>query len=289
MQLTNTLGMQFVHVAPGEFLMGSPPAEQGRKSEETLHHVKITKPFLMATTAVTQAQWSAVMGSNPSKFHGDNRPVETVSWNDAVAFCEKLSAKEGKHFRLPTEAEWEYACRAGTQTAFGGTNNLDEMGWHKDNSNDQTHPVAQKKPNAWGLYDMQGNVHQWCSDGYGPYGGDAVDPKGANDARTRVVRGGAWKWNRDHLRRVPRQGRARRPARRRRVPCLPGNVRRVRSRTESARPHRRARREDFPQSRSAGSLKPNGNGAYRGSQQSRALDHPERHMAKHTGETTWRR
>lgn len=199
--LTNTLGMKLVRVESGEFMMGSPITEEGRKSEETLHQVKITKPFLMATTAVTQAQWSAVMGSSPSKFHGDNRPVEKVSWYDAVTFCEKLSAKEGKHYRLPTEAEWEYACRAGTQTAYGGTNNLNEIGWYQDNSDAQTHPVAQKKANAWGLYDMQGNVNQWCSDGYGgPYGGDAVDPKGANDSKTRVVRGGAWKWNSDQLR-----------------------------------------------------------------------------------------
>jgi formylglycine-generating enzyme required for sulfatase activity/serine/threonine protein kinase len=198
--VTNTLGMKLALIPAGEFMMGTPPTEEGRRSEETLHRVTITKPFLLATTAVTQAQWSAVMGSNPSKFRGDSRPVEMVSWHDAVAFCEKLSAKEGKHYRLPTEAEWEYACRAGTQTAYGGAN-LNEMGWYKDNSDAQTHPVAQKKANAWGLYDMQGNVNQWCSDGYGgPYGGDAIDPKGANGSKTRVVRGGAWKWTSDQLR-----------------------------------------------------------------------------------------
>jgi formylglycine-generating enzyme required for sulfatase activity len=167
---SNKLGMKFIRIEAGEFMMGSPETEVGRQNDETLHHVKITKPFMMAMTTVTQAQWKAVMGNNPSSHLGDDFPVDTVSWNDAVAFCEKLSAKEGKHYRLPTEAEWEYACRAGTQTTYGGTNNLDEMGWYAENSafhgTRQSHPVAQKKPNAWGLYDMHGNIWQWTADGY---------------------------------------------------------------------------------------------------------------------------
>jgi formylglycine-generating enzyme required for sulfatase activity len=188
----NALGIKFVRIEPGEFDMGSPTSEGDRQDNETLHHVKITAPFLMAATAVTQAQWRAVMGTNPSQFHGDDRPVEMVSWDDAVAFCQKLSAKEGKHYRLPTEAQWEYACRAGTQTAYAGTGKLEEMGWYQGNSDKQSHPVARKKPNAWGLYDMHGNIWQWCSDGDGPYAGDAVDPKGADNKSSRVIRGGSW-------------------------------------------------------------------------------------------------
>jgi formylglycine-generating enzyme required for sulfatase activity len=189
---TNKLGIKFIRIERGEFDMGSPDTEAGREANETPHHVKITKPFLMAATPVTQAQWKAVMGTNPSHSKGDDRPVDTVSWNDAVAFCEKLSINERRHYRLPTEAEWEYACRAGTQTPFAGTGELADMGWFSSNSDQQTHPVAQKKPNDWGLYDMHGNVWQWCSDGYGPYGGDAVDPKGAKDTTSRMNRGGGW-------------------------------------------------------------------------------------------------
>jgi formylglycine-generating enzyme required for sulfatase activity len=189
---TNTLGIRFVRIERGEFDMGSPAAEH-RRDDEAIHHVKITKPFMMATTTVTQAQWKAVMGKNPSHFQGDERPVEQVSWNDAVTFCEKLGAKEGKHYRLPTEAEWEYSCRAGTQTTYGGTNHLEEMGWYKDNSYGQTHPVAQKKPNAWGLYDMHGNLWQWCADWEGAYpAGPATDPTGPMQGARRVVRGGTW-------------------------------------------------------------------------------------------------
>ena len=162
--------MKLVVIPAGEFTMGSPTTEAGRGGNEILHHVRITKPFLMAMTAVTQAQWRAVMGNNPSNFKGEDHPVEQVSWNDAVTFCQKLSAKEGKHYRLPTEAEWEYACRAGTQTPYGfGDGNLDDFAWSTGNSGNQTHNVATRKANHWGLYDMQGNVLQFCSDSYGPY------------------------------------------------------------------------------------------------------------------------
>jgi formylglycine-generating enzyme required for sulfatase activity len=189
---TNSIGMKFTYIPAGEFDMGSPPTEADRDDDETLHHVKITRPFMMATTPVTQAQWAALMGDNPSAFQGDDLPVEEIPWRLAVTFCEKLSKTESKHYRLPTEAEWEYACRAGTQTPFGGSNKLAEMGWYSGNSEGRTHRVARKKPNAWGLYDMHGNVWQWCFDGYGPYAGDAVDPKGVNNTLLRVLRGGSW-------------------------------------------------------------------------------------------------
>jgi formylglycine-generating enzyme required for sulfatase activity len=189
-KFTNSIGMRFVRIKPGEFLMGSPVTAPGRAETEVLHNVKITKSFLMATTTVTQAQWKAVMGDNPSHVQGDELPVGSVTWNDALTYCKKLGEKEGKHYRLPTEAEWEYACRAGTQTAYGGSNNPDEVAWYLDNSDGHAHPVGQKKPNAWGPYDMAGNVWQWCSDGYGPYDGDATDPKGGNNTSDRVVRGG---------------------------------------------------------------------------------------------------
>lgn len=206
--LTNSIGMKFVAIPAGEFDMGSPTTEQGRFESEKLHHVKITKPFMMATTTVTQAQWIALMGSNPSYFRAgkegsntprakdftdkqDNLPAEQISWNDAVQFCEKLSVKEGRHYRLPTEAEWEYACRAGTATRYGD-GSLDDVAWYAANSGNRVHDVAARKPNRWGLYDMLGNVWQWCSDGWGTYDGDGVDPKGSDDGAFRVNRGGSW-------------------------------------------------------------------------------------------------
>jgi formylglycine-generating enzyme required for sulfatase activity len=197
-EFTNSLQMKFVRIEAGEFDMGTPPAEAGHYPEETLHHVRITKPFLMGSTPVTQAQWTAVMGNNPSLFHGDRLPVENVSWDDAVAFCGKLSQKEGKHYRLPTEAEWEYACRAGTKTAFSFGDDEGKLGdyaWYFGNSGTTTHEVGTRKPNPWGLYDMHGNVWQWCSDFYGAYQGDETDPKGpkqGSDTTSRVLRGGSW-------------------------------------------------------------------------------------------------
>ena len=144
---------------------------------------KITTPsFCLAKYPVTQAQYEEIMGKNPSYFKG-HRPVECVSWHDAVAFCKKLSEREGRTYRLPTEAEWEFACRAGTKTEYytGDTEeDLARAGWYVGNSDNQTHPVGQKEPNAFGLYDMHGNVWEWCADWYD-------EPKGR-----RVLRGGAW-------------------------------------------------------------------------------------------------
>jgi formylglycine-generating enzyme required for sulfatase activity len=183
-QITNPLGMKLNLIPPGEFAMGSPKSEPGRWDDETQHLVKITKPFYLSAHEVTQAQYEQVMGKNPSYFsvsgNGKGRvsgdtsqlPVERVSWNDAVEFCRKLSDEEGVEYRLPTEAEWEYACRAGTTTAYSFGNDVAQLGeyaWYADNSENTSHAVGEKKPNAWGLYDMHGNVWEWCQDWFGPY------------------------------------------------------------------------------------------------------------------------
>jgi len=192
--ITNSLGMRFVWISPGTFMMGSPASESGRESDEAQHQVILTKGFYMQTTEVTQGQWKAVMGSNPSHFKncGDDCPVEDVSWNDCKEFIRRLNQKEGAgKYRLPTEAEWEYACRAGSAGAYAG--DLDSMGWYDRNSDERTHPAGQKKANAWGLYDMHGNVWEWCKDRYGDYpSGSVTDPKGPSSGAYRVFRGGSW-------------------------------------------------------------------------------------------------
>jgi formylglycine-generating enzyme required for sulfatase activity len=193
--ITNSLEMKLAWIPPGNFVMGSPPGEKGR-GDDVPHRVTLTKGFWLGVYPVTQAQWQAVMKSNPSRFKGDDRPVEQVSWYDCQEFCRKLSVREGKTYRLPTEAEWEYACRAGTTTAYcfgDDPAQLGEYAWYRGNSNQKTHPVGQKKANAWGLYDMHGNVWQWCLDWYGDYpGSDQVDPQGPAWGPARVVRGGCW-------------------------------------------------------------------------------------------------
>ena len=180
--------------------MGSPSNEPGRSSNETQHQVTISKPFYMQTTEVTQGQWKKVMGNNPSYFKncGDDCPVEAVSWNDVQKFIKKLNNMEGTDkYRLPTGAEWEYAARAGTQGARYGE--LDEVAWYNSNSGKNTHEVGQKRPNAWGLYDMLGNVWEWCQDWDGAYpSGSVTDPTGPSSGAYRVLRGGSWNshaWN----------------------------------------------------------------------------------------------
>lgn len=192
--VVNSVGMKLAYIPPGEFEMGSPIDEKGRAEDELQHRVKLTRAFRIGVTEVTQGQWEKVMGYNRSNFKGSDLPVEKMSWREAVAFCKKLSKDEGKVYRLPTEAEWEYACRAGATGAFGGTGNIDEMAWYADNSEEKSHPVGTKKANAWGLYDMHGNVSEWCSDRYGAeYAeGEAVDPEGPAVGTYRVVRGGSW-------------------------------------------------------------------------------------------------
>ncbi|MCD6365194.1 MAG: formylglycine-generating enzyme family protein [Planctomycetes bacterium] len=204
--------MRLVRIPAGTFMMGSASGEAGRFSNEgPQHRVTITQPFYMGVHEVTQEQYRSVMGRNPSKFQGADKPVERVSWNDAMKFCERLSAKTGKKFHLPTEAQWEYACRAGATTRFSfgdedaelhkygnycDKSNTDGIEWQdKDNDDgyDKTAPVGSFRPNAWGLYDMHGNVLEWCADWYGPYLGDSVsDPAGPPSGSQKVYRGGCW-------------------------------------------------------------------------------------------------
>jgi eukaryotic-like serine/threonine-protein kinase len=181
----NKVTMKLALIPAGKFMMGSPETENGRVDSEGPHReVTISKRFYMGVYEVTQDQYEAVIGNNPSRFKDVENPVERVSWNDAVEFCKKLSAKTGKKVRLPTEAQWEYACRAGTNTRFGFGDKDADLGnyaWYSANSGDKTHPVGQKKPNAWGLYDMHGNAWEWCSDW-----------TGAASDTYRVLRGGSW-------------------------------------------------------------------------------------------------
>jgi formylglycine-generating enzyme required for sulfatase activity len=181
----------------GRFTMGSPTSEPDRRSDEVQHEVVLTRGFFLAETECTQGQWDKVMGGNPSYFKGSDRPVEQVSWSEAVEYCRKLTAKqraegilpEGWEWRLPTEAEWEYAVRAGTTGARYG--DLDTIAWHGGNSGSETHRVSQKAANAWGLHDMIGNVWEWCSDWSGDYpNGSVTDPRGPSSGSYRVIRGG---------------------------------------------------------------------------------------------------
>jgi formylglycine-generating enzyme required for sulfatase activity len=181
----------FVGIPAGEFMMGS---DTGSAAEKPAHRVRISQSFEMSKYEVTQAEWEAVMGNRPSYFGGDRRPVEQVSWDEAQEFIGRLNAlDDGYAYRLPTEAEWEYACRAGSNTDYAGK--LDQMAWYDENSQQMTHPVGAKQPNAWGLYDMHGNVFEWCQDYYdaGYYAqSPAADPQGPGAGSLRVKRGGAW-------------------------------------------------------------------------------------------------
>jgi formylglycine-generating enzyme required for sulfatase activity len=196
-----------VWIRPGTFTMGSPSGEKHRRDwEGPQTKVTISRGFWMSKYEVTQAEYKAVMGNNPSYFKGNNKPVGKVSWNDAVAYCAKLTEQEkaagrlpgGYEYRLPTEAEWEYAYRAGTTTRFSYGDDpeyslLGEYAWYYPNSGGTTHPVGKKKPNRWGLYDMHGNLWEWCQDMYGNYpGGSVTDPQGAVTGSYRVMRGGDW-------------------------------------------------------------------------------------------------
>jgi formylglycine-generating enzyme required for sulfatase activity len=202
-EMTNSIGMRFVLIPAGEFLMGSPAGDEGGRPQ---HQVRITKPFYLGVHEVTQGQYEAVMRSCPWSGQqyvkeGKDYPATYVSWGDAVAFCEKLSAKEGRTYRLPTEAEWEYACRAGSSTQFGFGDDPSALGnhaWYYENAGsvgeDHAHGVGRKKPNGWGLYDMHGNVWEWCSDrrdeGYYYRQSPVDDPAGPASRASRVIRGG---------------------------------------------------------------------------------------------------
>jgi len=193
-KITNSIGMTFVYIKPGTFMMGSPSDEQGRFDNETQHQVTLTKGYYMQTTEVTQGQWRAVMGNNPSSFSncGNDCPVESVSWNDVKEFIRQLNQKEGSSYRLPTEAEWEYACRAGTNTRFYFGDSDSQLGNYAWTSAffGKIHPVAQKQPNSWGFYDIQGNVLELCQDWFGDYpSGSVIDPDGPMTGSRRVYRG----------------------------------------------------------------------------------------------------
>ncbi len=189
--IENSIDMTLVLIPAGEFQMGSSRDDELRQPDEKPHPVTLTTPFYLSATELTQAQWQAVMGHNRSAHQGDNLPAEKMSWKEAVRFCEKLSEIEGVIYRLPTEVEWEYACRAGSSGPFAG--DLNTMGWYAMNSGGETHPVAQKQPNAWGLYDMHGNVSEWCLDFYQPdYPDAATDPVGPDSGRVKVIRGGSF-------------------------------------------------------------------------------------------------
>jgi formylglycine-generating enzyme required for sulfatase activity len=211
LQVASAANLPMLWVAPGTFTMGG-------ASDGSAHVVHITRGFWLGRTEVTQSQWQTVMGSNPShkNFQGQNQPVEKVSWNDAMEFCRRVTASEkaaghvlpGYEYTLPTEAEWEYACRAGTTGDYAGDGNLDHMGWYDKNSEGKTHNVAGKQPNTWGLYDMHGNVWEWCYDYYRPFSNREqtdsnreqtdpavidVDPDDTSDSDTaRAGRGGGW-------------------------------------------------------------------------------------------------
>jgi formylglycine-generating enzyme required for sulfatase activity len=186
--------------------MGSPEHEPGRGSDEMQHEVTLTRGYFIQTTPVTQGQWKEVMGDNPSNFFqgGEECPVEGVSLNDCLEFIWRVNNKKNYPYRLPTEAEWEYACRAGARTSFFNGEIamelschldpcLDAVGWYCGNSGEKTHPVAEKQPNAWGLFDMHGNVCEWCDDQYGEYPvAPQVDPQGVTLGRGCVLRGGSW-------------------------------------------------------------------------------------------------
>lgn len=197
------LNLELIRVEPGTFTMGSVREEPERnKAEGPRMQVTLSREFWLGKTEVTQAQYVAIMGVNPSTFDtdGKDRPVERVSWIDAMAFCRTLTERErgaGRlgadlAYTLPTEAQWEYTCRAGTTGAYSGE--PDAMAWHSANSEGTTHPVGRKRPNAWGFYDMAGNVLEWCYDWYGDYpGGVVTDPTGPERGYYRMARGGSWR------------------------------------------------------------------------------------------------
>jgi sulfatase modifying factor 1 len=195
------LDMAFAYVAPGSFQMGS---NEGEIDEKPVHTVTLSQGYWMAKHEVTHRQYEAIMGDHSNIFKGNNNPVEKVSWNDAVVFCRTLTKQErqagrlpeGYEYRLPTEAEWEYAARGGSDGSsanYAGSSSIDDVAWYKDNSGKKTHPVGQKQANELGLYDMTGNVWEWCLDWYGEYPSEAqTNPTGPSTGSYRVLHGGAW-------------------------------------------------------------------------------------------------
>ncbi len=198
--IENSVGMKFVYINPGSFNLGS---NNGGPDEQPVHRVTIKKGFYLQKTEVTQKQWRSVMDDNPSNFNNcDDCPVESVSWDDVMDYIEELNSKEDTNkYRLPTEAEWEYACRAGSKTDYANGHSLGVMAWYSENSGMRTHSVAGKKANAWGLYDMHGNVYEWVEDWYGSYpSANVTDPTGNSTGSSRVFRGGSWSFSATYCR-----------------------------------------------------------------------------------------
>jgi formylglycine-generating enzyme required for sulfatase activity len=200
---TNSIGMEFVYVKAGSFQMGN---SEGGSDQKPIHKVEITKDFYIGKYEVTQIQWLTILGGNPSRFNGSTLPVETVSWNDVQAFIQKMNQKEGKElYRLPTEAEWEYAARGGKQGKgyrYAGSNDINEVAWYGTNSGNKTHEVGTKDSNELGIYDMSGNVREWCQDLYsGSYYSQSSgkDPKGPRSGQAHVIRGGSWFSSRSYV------------------------------------------------------------------------------------------
>ena len=192
-------GVEFnmIRVEGGSFMMGSPDNNPDADDDEKPPHEVTLSDYYIGETQVTQALWKAVMGKNPSHFKGDNNPVEEVSWNDCQEFIKRLNTKTGQVFRLPTEAEWEFAARGGIKSKgyrYAGSDNTDEVAWYGEKSGSKTHPVKQKKANELGFYDMSGNVWEWCWNQYGKYSSDKeANPTGPSEGLHRVLRGGSWR------------------------------------------------------------------------------------------------
>jgi len=213
--VANSIGLKLVPIPSGSFTMGSPATEKDRGTDEAQVDVGVTRPFLIGQTVVTQGQWKAVMKSEPWKGErcvatGDDAPAVYVDWHDAVAFCRKLTVIEraegwlekGEHYRLPTEAEWEYACRAGTTAPWSFGSDPRKLGthaWYYGNTGGRkeqyAHRVGRKKPNPWGLCDMHGNVYEWCSDWYKSRLSGGADPQGPSSGTAKVLRGGGWAYD----------------------------------------------------------------------------------------------
>ena len=193
----NGVSFEMVRVEGGTFRMGATSEQEDEADgDETPVHSVTLSSYYIGKTEVTQALWQAVMGSNPSGFEGADLPVECVNWNDCQEFIQKLNSLTGRNFRLPTEAEWEFACRGGNNSCgykYSGSNDIDDVAWYDGNSGGKTHPVATKAPNELGIYDMSGNVYEWCSDWYGDYTANSqTNPTGPRSGEFRVDRGGCW-------------------------------------------------------------------------------------------------
>lgn len=200
----NSSDIEMVYVAGGTFTMGASPNDlAARYNEEPAHSVTVSG-FYIGKYEVTQKQWVEIMGSNPSNYKGDELPVENVNWNDVQEFILKLNAKTGKKYRLPTEAEWEFAARGGNKSKgykYSGSNKISAVACYRDRLGSKTQPVGTKAPNELGIYDMSGNVCEWCSDCYGIYSSDPqTNPKGPSSGSDRVIRGGSFFHNAEHCR-----------------------------------------------------------------------------------------